>query len=82
MDLRAQLARLNVTRRRCSSRISTPIHYRGRSRSRAPDRVCFGKAEASFFGGAPPSRNHFQANAKFFSIDFRATPSMLPSGRV
>jgi hypothetical protein len=56
-----------------------PDHTGGVSALGPQTEFVFGKAEASFLARAAVA-NHFPANAKFFSIDFPAAPSMPPLG--
>ena len=79
MDLAAQLARLNVHPKAVFFTHLHPDHTGGVPALGPQTEFVFGKAEASFLARAAVA-NHFQANAKFFSIDFRATPSMPPLG--
>jgi N-acyl homoserine lactone hydrolase len=79
MDLAAQLARLNVHPKAVFFTHLHPDHTGGVPALGLQTEFVFGKAEASFLARAAVA-NHFQANAKFFSIDFLAAPSIPPLG--
>jgi glyoxylase-like metal-dependent hydrolase (beta-lactamase superfamily II) len=79
MDLAAQLARLNVHPKAVFFTHLHPDHTGGVPALAPRTGFVFGKAEAGFLARAAVA-NHFPANAKFFSIDFLAAPSMPPLG--